>query len=302
MKKALSLILVVILLTALCSCATDNKNTGSGDSVPGNTTAGQTQESTQGNTDETVADPTQSTTESTNAAVTDPTECSHSYKDATCSAPKTCSKCGATEGKALAHTWKDATCTAPKTCSKCKATSGKALGHKWKSATCAAPKTCSRCKTTKGSKGAHNFVNGVCKVCKATDSINPKKNIKIDKEYVSKSYDAYDETTISAPGISFYKDGDSIGCLLLDAMFSCDPEEIDTSRTPVTYNGKKYYRIGGGMSPAEVKLTEKEITITHEGSTIKVIMTSDGNFKVTSSNHRRFPDGLIMSISWNYLK
>lgn len=78
-------------------------------------------------------------------------ELGHEWEDATCILPKTCSVCGATKGDALGHTWIEATCTEPKTCSVCKATEGEPLGHDgvWETATVdnitATETLCSKC-------------------------------------------------------------------------------------------------------------------------------------------------------------
>lgn len=74
MKKALSLLLVFVMLLSLCAC-------GEGD------------------------------VQDTDSGTTPPTTCSHSYKDATCTDPKICTKCGATEGTALGHHFEDGKCT-----------------------------------------------------------------------------------------------------------------------------------------------------------------------------------------------
>ena len=39
----------------------------------------------------------------------------HNWEDATCMKPKRCSVCKETEGEPLGHSWEDATCTKPKT-------------------------------------------------------------------------------------------------------------------------------------------------------------------------------------------
>ena len=108
MKRALSLVLALMLALSLCACGEED--------TP------ETTPSTAGT--EATAEGTGSTAEST-----EPTSCSHSYADATCTAPKTCTKCGATEGQPAGHAYADATCTAPKTCTKCGATEGQPAGH-----------------------------------------------------------------------------------------------------------------------------------------------------------------------------
>lgn len=342
MKKVFSLILVIALMVVLCGCKSKDKNTDPSESAVSGSTAtdgvSENTASTQGSTKETTFDSTEETeTDSTNATtskptektdneptegsaskpteapVTKPTPCNHSYKDATCTTPKTCTKCSATEGNALGHTWNNATCTSPKTCSRCNTTEGTAAGHSWKNATCTAPKTCSKCSATEGSVSAHNFVNGSCTVCKATDSVNPKTHLKIYndcfEEYISQAYAPYTDNVIFAPGLSFYDDGgygEGIYCLLLEAMFSSDPEDLDEhnlSRPPVTYNGVKHYRVGAGMSPAEVDLTDSQIIVTTPaGSTFKLIIMSNGNLKVIESSVNNYPVGLVLSTSWSYLK
>lgn len=199
------------------------------------------------------------------------------------------------------HTYSKATCTEPAKCS-CGATTGSALGHSWKAATCQAPKTCKTCNITEGAKANHTFENGKCTVCGLLNILNPKTNIKLEEEYVAKVYNTYDENSIYAPGIAFYNDGgygEGVYCLLLEANFST---EIVEGRNPVTYNGKKYYRQGGGMNPAYVEMTDTEIVITNDTNKIKMVLMGDGNLKVTSSNNKSYSTDTVLSISWNYLK
>lgn len=87
MKKAFSLILVLVMLLSLCACGKDDTQ----DTTPA----------------------TQAPTEAPTAPPTTPpaTTCSHSWVDATCTAPKTCSKCGATEGRAAGHSYTDGACS-----------------------------------------------------------------------------------------------------------------------------------------------------------------------------------------------
>lgn len=160
--------------------------------------------------------------------------------------------------------------------------------------------------------GSHTFENGICTVCKATDILNPNTNLKIcsddaNPEYISQVYIPYDEETISARGISFWDDGgygEGVYCLLLDAMFSANEEDIDASRPPVTYGGKEYYRHGAGMHPAEVDLTDTEILITDQwySTTIKMVLMGNGNLKVTASTDSNYPVDMLLSTAWSYLK
>ncbi len=128
--------------------------------------------------------------------------------------------------------------------------------------------------------------------------------VKLEKEYVGKVYFTYDAENIYAPGICFYNDGgygEGIYCLLLDAMFTSNPDDDIKDRTPVTYGGKKYYRCGSGMSPAYVSMTSTEITITQDSTEIKAVLLQNGNLKITKSNKQSFPVNTELSISWNYL-
>ena len=134
-------------------------------------------------------------------------------------------------------------------------------------------------------------------------TVNPS-SVKLEKEYVGKVYFQYNATDIYAPGICFYNDGgygEGVYCLLLDAMFTSQPDDDIKSRTPVTYNGVKYYRCGSGMSPAYVTMSSSEITITQDSTEIKAVLLSDGNLKITKSNHATFPVNAVLSIDWNYL-
>jgi len=95
---------------------------------------------------------------------------SHNWREATCFAPKTCSVCGETEGTVASHNWKDATCISPKTCSACGETEGTVASHSWKNATCAEPKICTVCKKTEGSALSHNWQSATCTAAKTCSS------------------------------------------------------------------------------------------------------------------------------------
>lgn len=86
----------------------------------------------------------------------------HKWEEATCAAPKTCSRCGETEGDALAHTVTAATCEDPSACSVCGKLMGARLGHKWESATCSKPKTCKVCAKTEGDAAEHDWSEATC--------------------------------------------------------------------------------------------------------------------------------------------
>jgi len=177
MKRALSLLLVLVMLLSLCACGKDGTQNTDPSKNSSQATTNNTEkptdgtENTTGETQAPTAPTKEPSTKPTETPTTPPTTCSHSYKDATCTAPKTCSTCGATEGSALGHSWNAATCTAPKTCSKCGATEGSAE-HSWNTATCTAPKTCSKCGATEGSAAGHSYQNGICTGCGAEEVIN----------------------------------------------------------------------------------------------------------------------------------
>ena len=194
MKRALALILTLVMCFSLCSCdmfsskkpSKDDTHTHSTESGNGyidipaadfeeNTGEDPTEESTEITTETTttttVPAHTHSWTKATCAKAKTCTICgitegkplSHTWKDATCKTAKTCTVCGKTEGKPLSHTWNKATCTTAKTCSVCGTTEGKAAGHTWKNADCKNPKTCTVCGTTEGDLGDHVWKAATCK-------------------------------------------------------------------------------------------------------------------------------------------
>ncbi len=202
------------------------------------------------------------------------------------------------------HLYTPANCTKPATCA-CGKTDGKALGHMWDKATCKAPKTCHICKVTEGAVGEHDYKDGKCTVCGVSNYLNPKTSLKLTEEYVAQKYFVYDATSVYAPGVSFYNDGgygEGVYCIMMEAMFTSEPDADIKDRTPITYNGKKYYRCGAGQSPAYVELTDTEIIITQNSDTVKMVLMADGNLKITASTISDFPVDTVLSISWNYLK
>lgn len=318
MKKVLSLTLVLALCLSVAACGkkkTEPKETSSTTAA----TAAPTTESTLAPTSESTAAtdatsvPTEAPTEKptakpATAPSTKPTEkptVAPTTKPTTAPTSKPTEK--PTEKPTVAPTTKptEKSTTAPTT----KPTEPPHT-HTWKDATCQSPKTCTGCGATETSVGTHSFVDGICTVCKATDILNPNKDLKIcgdtNPEYISQAYIPYDEETITARGISFWDNGgygEGVYCLLLDAYFSANEEDIDASRPPVAYSGKEYYRIGGGMSPAEVNLTDTEILITDQwySTTIKMVLMGNGNLKVTESTNSNYPVDMILSTSWSYL-
>lgn len=180
--------------------------------------------------------------------------------------------------------------------------------HSYSAATCTAPKKCS-CGAVGGPALGHDYKDGKCSRCGASNLSNPKDKIKIEEEYVAKKYFVYDAENIYAPGLQFYNDGGygdgEYYCIMLQAMFTSnlsDAGDYVKDRTPVEYNGTKYYRCGAGQSPALVELTDDTITITtSEGQTIKAVLMNDGNIKITESTDKEFAKDTVLSIAWNML-
>ena len=115
----------------------------------------------------------------------------------------------------------------------------------------------------------------------------------------------YDETAISAGGISFFNDAvDGEYTLVLEAMFET---QNPGDRKGITHNGKTYYRCGGGQTPHRMEMTDKEIIIKdsfweNNGATnLVLVLQNDGNLKVTQSKLPEFAVGDILSISYNGL-
>lgn len=316
MKKVLSLTLVLALCLSVAACGkkkTEPKETSSTTAA----TAAPTTESTLAPTSESTAAtdatsvPTEAPTEKpTTAPSTKPTE-----------KPTVAPTTKPTKNPTTVPTTKptEKTTTAPTIKPTAKPTTAPTTKptepphtHTWKDATCQTPKTCTGCGATEGSVGSHTFENGVCTVCNAADILNPNTNLQIcsddaNPEYISQAYIPYDEETISARGISFWDNGgygEGVYCLLLDAMFSANEEDIDKNRPPVAYGGKEYYRHGAGMHPAEVDLTDTEILITDQwyNTTIKMVLMGNGNLKVTESTDSNYPVDMVLSTAWSYLK
>ncbi len=136
--------------------------------------------------------------------------------------------------------------------------------------------------------------------------LNPKTNIKMEEEYVSKNYKVYDADNISAGGISFFNDAvDGEYALVLEAMFET---QNPGDRKGITHNGKTYYRCGAGQTPHKMEMTDTEIIVkkslweSDDAVTIKMVLQNDGNLKVTYSKNDLFAVGDILSIGYNGLK
>lgn len=144
MKKALALLLALVMCLSLAACG------GDADTETTTANVAQTQEATT-QSDVTAAQPTETQdAETTQAeATTEATAENTTAKPAEKPAEKPATT-------AHTHSWKNATCTAPKKCSTCGATEGSAAGHSWSQATCTTPRKCSVCGKTDGTKGSHN--------------------------------------------------------------------------------------------------------------------------------------------------
>lgn len=158
MKRSISILLLLCILSSLLGCGTDityqptdptSISTTEG-SVPETAFSHPSEVTTEPQTEPTdpvtapttqpITEPvTQPATEPATEPTPAPTQHSHHFSPATCTDPKICSTCGETEGKAAGHIWKDATCTTPK--------------------------TCRSCGDTKGSKADHDYSGGVCQSC-----------------------------------------------------------------------------------------------------------------------------------------
>lgn len=129
MKRAVGILLVVIMCVALYGCQCKHIYTAATCTVPATCTkCGETNGEALG----------------------------HEWTDATCATAKTCTRCGAKDGEPLQHIWDEATCETAKKCELCGATDGEPLGHKWKPATCTEPAICSVCGKTEGDPAGHS--------------------------------------------------------------------------------------------------------------------------------------------------
>ena len=154
MKKALSIILVIITLTSLCACTNDSSLTSSPSGSSQITTS---QTETQAST----------SSESTNVSTSVPIETSVSPSTKPSAEPATEPTEPPTEPPHI-HNFRAATCTEPRTCS-CGATEGSANGHRWQDATCSEPKTCTVCGIASGAAIEHNYSDGKCTMCGSAD-------------------------------------------------------------------------------------------------------------------------------------
>ncbi|MBE7002142.1 MAG: hypothetical protein E7421_05570 [Ruminococcaceae bacterium] len=294
MKKAISILLVLVALLSLCACK-NNKTADPSDSTPSTTAGTETStDGTEGTTGATQATPTDGpTTAPTDAPTTAPNNKPTTPPATSPTTPP------ATQPTSCSHSWNNATCTTPKTCTKCGATEGNAAGHSWSAATCVAPKTCKTCNITEGTKGEHTYTNGVCSACGATNVLNPKTNLST-KEYVGN----FKVSGTDLIGAGIQKDGDVL--LVLDRIFTSEPDEDHKGGAQLIYKGKTYYSVGAGQTPHYYELTDTEVVIKGgywgsddtEAVTIKLILQGDGTLKVTYSTNANFPVGAILTTDY----
>ena len=171
--------------------------------------------------------------------------------------------------------------------------------HTYANATCKAPKTCTVCKATVGSKGDHNYKNGKCTVCGATKALNPKTELKYDKEFAGNFRIV--NNSLEASAVSFHNDeADGLYCLILSPSFE------ETTVGGIKFNNKYYQHQGAGMTSHYLEVTNTEIIIKGRftnfdggsNTNIKLTLLSDGNLKVKSSNDERFPVNTMLSTNW----
>jgi len=253
MKKALLILLALIMLLSLCACGKDEPVATNG---------------------------TQSKPEPTQTTAPPATQCAHKYaeavtKEATCSEEGvkafTCETCKETYTEAigkLAHTFADATCDTPKTCTVCKATEGEAAGHTFADATCNTAKTCSVCGATEGEALGHSYTQGKCTRCgEAQSGYKALTEFGWTTAGLAPSGEELDVITLwlndpeeSSIGAGFYEPIDKLDKDLQDELLQY-PEDL------YEFNGKQYKSMGfGDMRPA---------SYTEQGDTVVVSVLED---------------------------
>lgn len=298
MKKALSMILVFVMLLSLCACGKKDTGVTEPTTTPTQTATENTQEATISATDATQTPTQEMTEEPTEEPSVAPTEEPVNTSKTTAApttkataapttkataAPATKATVAATTAPATkpatapatvattcSHSYKEASCTAPKTCTKCGATEGAAAGHSWKAATCAAPKTCAKCGATEGSVVAHNYVNSVCSMCGDTQVVN------IPFDGGKWCLDALSGTQLNRMRITA-----SEGTGNLSVSFWGEQQVM--AGAPFNFNGKNYYDQGFGKG-AELTYTESGDTVVVTSSAYDGLVTGKLTLKRTAYN------------------
>ena len=120
----------------------------------------------------------------------------HNWTAATCSAPKTCSRCGETEGEALAHTpGAAATCTTNQICTVCNKELAPALGHTpGEEATCNNAQDCTVCGAVLVEKLEHVYSELVVEPTCTSEGYTIYDCNNCDHEYIANYVDAIEHT------------------------------------------------------------------------------------------------------------
>lgn len=280
MKKAISILLVVILLLSLCACGNDEPQPSASTAPP--TTACEHVYADTVKKEATCAEEgiKAFACDKCNDTYTEPIEkLAHTYADATCTDPKTCTACGATEGEAAGHTYADATCAAAKTCTICGVTEGQALGHSY------AQGKCARCGTAQpGYKALSSCGWTTAGLFIAGDGSEELDVITLwfnDEE--------------PSVGAGFYSPLDSLGPDLQEEWLK-SPEEL------YEFNGKKYFSMGfGDWRPASY--TEQGDTVVVSVledvviGTITMVRTGVDQYTVTAITGRIIDDTITKCLS-----
>lgn len=200
------------------------------------------------------------------------------------------------------HSFSLATCTEPEKCS-CGATKGNALGHKWKEATCTHPKVC-LCGALEGSALGHNYVDGVCTLCSVKDpdyipiSVT-KKNGKWSVKYLTE--EGLTKITVDYdPTYKTMSVGYEYG-VLFENLPIYTQEEIrnDVHSTLDFFEGKEYwYGSGDGYGYSSVEENGNTIIITNPNSNDSNSMT----FERVDENTLKIIDAVNTNIIGKELK
>ena len=269
MKKLIAIILCVCFVLCLTACNKDNTTSDiASDNSQITSTENQTSDLTNSNELTESSPPTElgEVTESSN-----PTESSKPTE---------------TNKPTHTHNYSAATCTAPAKCS-CGATNGSALSHNWQDATCKTPKTCSVCNLTEGTVTKHEYKDGFCIICKEQDpdATNPQKSLKFKTNYISISKTS--ETEIETVELFFE---DEKTC---DINFNSYSSEEGTPNLYISYEGKRYYHLGGGGPTLECQLYEDIIVIKEGTSQIKIKLNPDGSLVIIQDDIMGIKDKVL---------
>lgn len=169
MKRALFLLLVLVMLLSLCACGRDDTQSTDSSATPGQATTDGTEEPTDGTADGTQ-DPTKETTTTIKGkTTTTPTKI---LADKTTETPP--AKATETPSNKTTKTPDDENTEAPDdepaessddNSSETPDTKPSACEHTYTVASCTTPKICTKCQHIAGHSLPHNYKNGTCTVC-----------------------------------------------------------------------------------------------------------------------------------------